>query len=117
MFKLADLMERDTEKLAQLERCVCVITSVTSKLMNSLNTGKGIKMARYVVPTRACLGLIKREMDIADTIACFRYYAGLADKSHGQSNNHFGTDKLVYTLNQPIGVCGQMYAISSLIVA
>jgi hypothetical protein len=56
-------------------------------------------------------------MDIADTIACFRYYAGLADKSHGQSNNHFGTDKLVYTLNQPIGVCGQMYAISSLIVA
>jgi len=47
-------------------------------------------------------------MDIADTIACFRYYAGLADKSHGQSNNHFGTDKLVYTLNQPIGVCGQM---------
>lgn len=53
--------------------------------------------------------LTEREMDIADTIACFRYYAGLADKSHGQSNNHFGTDKLVYTLNQPIGVCGQMY--------
>ena len=49
-------------------------------------------------------------MDIADTIACFRYYAGLADKLHGQSNNHFGTDKLVYTLHQPIGVCGQMYA-------
>jgi aldehyde dehydrogenase (NAD+) len=52
--------------------------------------------------------LIDREMDIADTIACFRYYAGLADKLHGQSNNHFGTDKLVYTLHQPIGVCGQM---------
>jgi len=28
MFKLADLMERDTEKLAQLERCVSDITSV-----------------------------------------------------------------------------------------
>jgi hypothetical protein len=52
--------------------------------------------------------LTNREMDIADTIACFRYYAGLADKLHGQSNNHFGHDKLVYTLHQPIGVCGQM---------
>ena len=78
--------------------------------MCSLNTGKGIKMSRHVPQLEFENDLTHREMDIADTIACFRYYAGLADKSHGQSNNHFGTDKLVYTLNQPIGVCGQMYA-------
>lgn len=83
------------------------------RLIYSLNTGKGIKMSRYVTQVRLRVALTEREMDIADTIACFRYYAGLADKSHGQSNNHFGTDKLVYTLNQPIGVCGQMYAPSS----
>ena len=31
MFKLADLMERDTEKLAQLERCVCDIPSIADR--------------------------------------------------------------------------------------
>jgi len=31
MFKLADLMERDTEKLAQLERCVTEVTSVADR--------------------------------------------------------------------------------------
>jgi hypothetical protein len=31
MFKLADLMERDTEKLAQLERYVSAITPVADR--------------------------------------------------------------------------------------
>lgn len=46
--------------------------------------------------------------DIVDAVACFRYYAGLADKIHGQTTNAFGGSKLAYTLHQPIGVCGQM---------
>lgn len=46
--------------------------------------------------------------DVADSIACLRYYAGLADKIHGQTISHYGKDKFVYTLHQPIGVCGQM---------
>jgi len=49
-----------------------------------------------------------RECDIADAVACLRYYAGMADKIVGQSIDTFGGDKLVYTLHQPIGVCGQM---------
>ncbi|CAD6573507.1 MAG: aldehyde dehydrogenase (NAD(P)(+)) ald5 [Tremellales sp. Tagirdzhanova-0007] len=77
--KLADLMERDIDKLAALE---------------SVNTGKGIRIAR--------------DTDLIDSIACLRYYAGLADKLHGQTINHFGTEKFVYTVHQPIGVCGQI---------
>ncbi|ODO06228.1 hypothetical protein L198_01460 [Cryptococcus wingfieldii CBS 7118] len=77
--KLADLVERDADKLAALE---------------SLNSGKGVRIAR--------------EADIADTIACIRYFAGLADKIHGQSIDTFGGEKFAYTLHQPIGVCGQI---------
>ncbi|KAL7418774.1 hypothetical protein Q5752_006457 [Cryptotrichosporon argae] len=77
--KLADLMERDTAKLAAVE---------------SVNSGKGIRIAR--------------DADVADSIACLRYYAGLADKTFGQTINHFGGEKFVYTLHQPIGVCGQI---------
>lgn len=46
--------------------------------------------------------------DIVDAVACFRYYAGLADKVHGQTHSSFGGSKLAYTLMQPVGVCGQM---------
>ncbi|RSH82124.1 aldehyde dehydrogenase (NAD(P)(+)) ald5 [Saitozyma podzolica] len=77
--KLADLMERDAEKLAALE---------------SLDSGKGIR--------------IVREIDLPDSVACLRYYAGLADKFFGQTIPHFGKDKFVYTIHQPIGVCGQI---------
>ncbi|OCF75956.1 aldehyde dehydrogenase (NAD+) [Kwoniella mangroviensis CBS 8886] len=79
LFKLADLMEKDAAKIAALE---------------SLNSGKGIRIAR--------------DADVADSVACLRYYAGLADKLHGQTINHFGKEKFVYTLHQPIGVCGQI---------
>jgi len=47
-------------------------------------------------------------VDIPDSIACLRYYAGLADKYFGQTINHFGGEKFAYTLQVPIGVCGQM---------
>lgn len=52
--------------------------------------------------------LMMSDIDIPDAIACLRYYAGLADKFFGQTINHFGQEKLVYTLHVPIGVCGQM---------
>ncbi|WRT67560.1 uncharacterized protein IL334_004532 [Kwoniella shivajii] len=77
--KFADLIERDAAKIGALE---------------SLNSGKGVRIAR--------------EFDVGDSIAALRYYAGLADKSHGQTLNHFGKEKFVYTLHQPIGVCGQI---------
>ncbi|KAI9634243.1 aldehyde dehydrogenase domain-containing protein [Dioszegia hungarica] len=77
--RLADLMERDKDRLAAVE---------------SLNSGKGIRMAR--------------DSDVADSIGCLRYYAGLADKFHGQTIPHYGTEKFVYTVHQPIGVCGQI---------
>ncbi|KAK1921485.1 putative aldehyde dehydrogenase [Papiliotrema laurentii] len=79
LFKLADLMERDSKLIGALE---------------SLNSGKGVRIAAGG--------------DVADSIACLRYYAGLADKIHGQTISHYGKDKFVYTLHQPIGVCGQI---------
>jgi len=50
--KLADLMERDKQILAELE---------------CLNNGKPVKIAR--------------DFDIGDSIGCLRYYAGWADKN------------------------------------
>ncbi|KZS97561.1 NAD-aldehyde dehydrogenase, partial [Sistotremastrum niveocremeum HHB9708] len=77
--KLADLIERDSEELAQLE---------------SLNNGKPVKFA---------LG-----GDITDTIGCFRYYAGWADKIVGQTIEVDNKTKLAFTRHEPIGVCGQI---------
>ncbi|KWU44406.1 NAD-aldehyde dehydrogenase [Rhodotorula sp. JG-1b] len=77
--KLADLMERDIDTLAQLE---------------SINGGKGVRVAR--------------EMDIADTIACLRYYAGWAGKVAGETIETTPKTKLAYTLLEPFGVCGQI---------
>jgi aldehyde dehydrogenase (NAD+) len=48
------------------------------------------------------------DADVADAVACLRYYAGMADKIHGQTTDAFGGSKLALTLHQPIGVCGQM---------
>jgi hypothetical protein len=50
----------------------------------------------------------RREADLVDSIGCLRYYAGLADKTHGQTIDNYGKDKFIYTIHQPIGVCGQM---------
>ncbi len=78
MFKLADLIEQNAEELAGLE---------------TLDSGK---------PIRDC-----RAWDIPATIATFRYYAGWADKIHGQvipvANRYF-----TYTRREPVGVAGQI---------
>lgn len=79
LLKLADLLERDGDMISRVE---------------SLNGGKGVRIAR--------------DADVADSVACLRYYAGMADKTHGQTIDHFGDDKVCHTYHQPIGVCGQM---------
>lgn len=45
--------------------------------------------------------------DLAEVISCIRYYAGWADKVHGQTISTTPA-KLAYTLRQPIGVVGQI---------
>lgn len=77
--KLADLIERDMQELAELE---------------SLNNGKPVKIAR--------------DFDIVDSIQCLRYYAGWADKITGQTIEVDNKTKLAFTRHDPIGVCGQI---------
>ncbi|EJT97662.1 NAD-aldehyde dehydrogenase [Dacryopinax primogenitus] len=79
MHKLADLMERDAQVLAELE---------------AVDNGKPVKIAR--------------DFDIGDSVGCIRYYAGWADKNHGQTIETNDLQKLAYTKHEPIGVCGQI---------
>jgi len=71
--KLADLMERDKQILAELE---------------CLNNGKPVKIARCVQAQARKYGshfiFHIRDFDIGDSIGCLRYYAGWADKILGQ---------------------------------
>ena len=76
--KLADLMEQNADELAALE---------------ALDNGKTFNWARGA--------------DLSMSIATLRYYAGWADKIHGQViETHEG--KLSYTRHEPIGVVGQI---------
>ncbi|KAK7696616.1 hypothetical protein QCA50_001274 [Cerrena zonata] len=77
--KLADLVERDAQELAELE---------------TLNNGKPLKIAR--------------DFDVGDSVACIRYYAGWADKIVGQSIDIDNKTKVAFTKHDPIGVCGQI---------
>ncbi|KAI5124867.1 hypothetical protein M0805_007299 [Coniferiporia weirii] len=77
--KLADLIERDQQELAELE---CI------------DNGKPVRIAR--------------DADIADSIGCLRYYAGWADKIVGQTIEVDNKSKLAFTRHDPIGVCGQI---------
>jgi aldehyde dehydrogenase (NAD+) len=52
------------------------------------------------------LSVTKTE-DLGESISTLRYYAGWADKITGKTID-VGPSKLVYTLHQPIGVCGQI---------
>jgi aldehyde dehydrogenase (NAD+) len=45
--------------------------------------------------------------DIGEVVNCFRYYAGWADKVHGQTIST-SPEKFAYTLRQPVGVVGQI---------
>uniref|UniRef100_A0A3B3BQL3 Aldehyde dehydrogenase 1 family, member A3 n=2 Tax=Oryzias melastigma TaxID=30732 RepID=A0A3B3BQL3_ORYME len=74
--KLADLVERDRLLLATLE---------------TLDTGKPFLQSYF--------------MDLEGSIRTLRYFAGWADKNHGQS---IPTDEgfLCLTRHEPVGVCG-----------
>jgi aldehyde dehydrogenase (NAD+) len=76
--RLADLIEKHSDELAELE---------------TLDNGKPIRESRNA--------------DLPLVIDCFRYYAGWADKIHGQTvpirGNYF-----CYTKREPVGVCGQI---------
>lgn len=78
MFRLADLIDEELEELAALE---------------TLDNGKPIRDARGA--------------DLPLVVDCLRYYAGYADKIHGQTipvrGNYF-----TYTRREPVGVVGQI---------
>jgi aldehyde dehydrogenase (NAD+) len=78
MNRLADLMEKHADELARLE---------------ALDNGKPYAVARAA--------------DVPLSIACYRYYAGWADKVHGKTipinGNYF-----CYTRHEPVGVVGQI---------
>jgi len=78
LLKLADLMQRDRGLLASLE---------------TLDNGKPYNVAYNV--------------DLGLSIACYRYYAGWADKNHGKIIPVAG-DFMCYTRHEPVGVCGQI---------
>ena len=78
LMKLADLMETNLDELAALE---------------TLDNGKPINDARAA--------------DLPLAIDCLRYYAGWADKIHGDTIPVRG-DYFCYTRREPIGVCGQI---------
>jgi aldehyde dehydrogenase (NAD+) len=78
LYKLADLIEANLEELAQLE---------------VLDNGKPISEARHA--------------DLPLVVDCLRYYAGWADKIHGETipvrGNYF-----CYSRREPVGVAGQI---------
>jgi aldehyde dehydrogenase (NAD+) len=78
MNKLADLIEENKEELAALE---------------TLDNGKPINDSR--------------NGDLPLTIACYRYYAGWADKIHGKTIPVNGP-YFCYTRHEPVGVVGQI---------
>jgi aldehyde dehydrogenase (NAD+) len=78
LYTLADLIEKNTDELAQLE---------------SLDNGKPLSTARRV--------------DVAKTTACYRYFAGWSDKIQGKTIPIDG-DFFCYTRHEPIGVVGQI---------
>ncbi len=78
MYKLADLIEKHAQELAELE---------------TIDNGKPINESRYV--------------DVAATVETYRYYAGWCTKLEGETittNPGFFT----YTLREPVGVVGQI---------
>ncbi|KFG85362.1 retinal dehydrogenase 2 [Metarhizium anisopliae] len=78
MHRLADLIEQDQRVLATIE---------------TWDNGKPYS--------------VSFNEDLNEVIGCLRYYAGWADKIHGQTIPTT-TAKFAYTLKQPVGVCAQI---------
>lgn len=78
--RIADLMEAHIEELAELE---------------TLDTGKP-----YFETIR---------IDLPQSIACFRYFAGWAGKTMGETfEPNARSNAFTFTLREPLGVCGQI---------
>jgi acyl-CoA reductase-like NAD-dependent aldehyde dehydrogenase len=77
--RLADLIEDNADELAELE---------------ALDNGKPVKLARIV--------------DVNQTIAWLRYFAGWAERIHGDVVPVRNPGMHVYTRKEPVGVCGQI---------
>ena len=78
LYRLADLVEQHGDELARLE---------------SLDNGKPLSVAKRV--------------DVAKAVACYRYFAGWADKVQGKTIPIDG-DFFCYTRHEPVGVVGQI---------
>jgi len=76
--RLADLVEKHSDELAKLE---------------SLDNGKPYAVAKVA--------------DLPLAVACYRYYAGWADKVQGKTIPVAG-DYFCYTRHEPVGVVGQI---------
>jgi aldehyde dehydrogenase (NAD+) len=78
LHRLADLIEKNADELARLE---------------SLDIGKPYRVAKAA--------------DLPLSIACYRYYAGWADKIQGKTIP-IGGNYFCYTRHEPVGVVGQI---------
>lgn len=78
VFRIAELIERDKEELAELE---------------TLDTGKTLEESRA---------------DMEDIAGVFRYFAGLADKDGGEVIESPIPDSQSKVVREPVGVCGQI---------
>ena len=76
----AGLMEKGAEELARLE---------------TLNTGKAI---------------VESQCDVADSIACLHYYAGLVNKPLGYTYSVSDPAVCGFSVREPVGVCGMISA-------
>jgi betaine-aldehyde dehydrogenase len=76
LLRVADLIERDAKDFARAE---------------SLDTGKR---------------LVESEYDIADVVACFRYYGGIAGTDAGRVVDTGRADAISRVVYEPVGVCG-----------
>ncbi|EKM60318.1 uncharacterized protein PHACADRAFT_246179 [Phanerochaete carnosa HHB-10118-sp] len=78
LYRLAELIEKYQDEFSAVE---------------ALDNGKTFAWAK--------------KSDITMAIGTFRYYAGWADKLHGNTIET-SKDKIVYTINEPLGVVGQI---------
>jgi betaine-aldehyde dehydrogenase len=77
LFRVADAIDAHRDELMRID---------------TLNNGKPLRETEY---------------DAVDAASCFRYYAGLATKPHGQTFD-VPAPSQTFTVREPIGVCGQI---------
>jgi betaine-aldehyde dehydrogenase len=77
LFAIADALDARAEEFSRLE---------------TLNAGKPLRETEY---------------DVADAANCFRYYAGIATKAHGETYD-VPAPSQSFTVREPIGVCGMI---------